>query len=31
MTRYEYVVLDTARDVEARLNELGADGWQVGG
>jgi hypothetical protein len=25
MTRYEYVVIHTARDVAARLNELGAD------
>jgi hypothetical protein len=31
MKRYEYMVLDTARDVEARLNQLGAEGWQVVG
>ena len=31
MTRYEYKVLDTGRDVEAQLNELGAEGWQVVG
>ena len=31
MRRFEYRVIDTVRDVEARLNELGADGWQVVG
>jgi hypothetical protein len=31
MKRYEYKVVDTARDVEAQLNELGAEGWQVVG
>jgi hypothetical protein len=31
MKRFEYMVIDTARDVEARLNELGAEGWQVVG
>ena len=31
MKRYEYKVIDTARDVEAQLNELGAEGWQVVG
>jgi hypothetical protein len=31
MTRYEYNVIDTGRRVEERLNELGAEGWQVVG
>jgi hypothetical protein len=31
MKRYEYRVVDTGRHVEARLNELGAQGWQVVG
>ena len=31
MTRYEYKVIDTSKDVEAELNELGAQGWQVVG
>ena len=31
MTRYEYKVVDTAKDVEQQLNELGAQGWQVVG
>ena len=31
MTRYEYKVIDTGRHVEAQLNELGAQGWQVVG
>jgi hypothetical protein len=31
MRRFEYKVIDTGRDIEARLNELGADGWQVVG
>jgi Domain of unknown function (DUF4177) len=31
MKRYEYKVLDTGRHVEAQLNELGAQGWQVVG
>jgi hypothetical protein len=31
MRRFEYRVIDTDRDVEARLNELGAEGWQVVG
>jgi hypothetical protein len=31
MRRYEYRVIDTEQDIEARLNELGADGWQVVG
>jgi Domain of unknown function (DUF4177) len=31
MTRYEYKVIDTGKHVEQRLNELGAQGWQVVG
>jgi len=31
MKRFEYKVLDTGRDIEARLNELGTDGWEVVG
>jgi len=31
MKRYEYRVVDTGRHVEAQLNELGAQGWQVVG
>jgi Domain of unknown function (DUF4177) len=31
MKRYEYKVVDTGRHVETRLNELGAQGWQVVG
>lgn len=31
MTRFEYRVLDTGRDLEAELNRLGAEGWQVVG
>jgi hypothetical protein len=31
MTRFEYRVIDTDRDVEAQLNELGAEGWRVVG
>ena len=31
MKRYEYKVVDTGRHVEAQLNELGAQGWQVVG
>jgi hypothetical protein len=31
MKRYEYKVVDTGRYVEAQLNELGAQGWQVVG
>jgi uncharacterized protein DUF4177 len=31
MTRFEYKVVDTGRDIEAELNELGAEGWQVVG
>jgi uncharacterized protein DUF4177 len=29
--RFEYKVLDTDKRVEERLNELGAQGWQVVG
>jgi uncharacterized protein DUF4177 len=31
MRRYEYKVVNTGKDVEQRLNELGAEGWQVAG
>jgi Domain of unknown function (DUF4177) len=31
MKRYEYKVVDTGKHVEAQLNELGAQGWQVVG
>jgi len=31
VTTYEYKVVDTARDVEATLNTLGAAGWRVVG
>jgi hypothetical protein len=31
MRRFEYRVIDTGRDVEAQLNGLGAEGWQVVG
>ena len=31
MKRYEYKVIDTERQVEAHLNKLGAEGWQVVG
>ena len=31
MRRFEYKVIDTGRDIEARLNELGVAGWQVVG
>ena len=31
MSRYEYKVIDTGRDIEAHLNELGSAGWQVVG
>ena len=31
MRRYEYKIVDTGKHVEQRLNELGADGWQVVG
>ena len=31
MKRYEYKVIDTNKNVEERLNALGAEGWQVVG
>jgi hypothetical protein len=31
MKTYEYRVIDTGKDIEAKLNALGADGWQVVG
>ncbi len=31
MRRYEYKVIDTEKEVEADLNKLGAEGWQVVG
>lgn len=31
MSRYEYKVIDTGRNIEAHLNELGEEGWQVVG
>jgi hypothetical protein len=31
LSRYEYKVIDTARDIERQLNDLGAQGWQVVG
>jgi hypothetical protein len=31
MRQFEYRVLDTGRDIESQLNELGAEGWQVVG
>jgi hypothetical protein len=31
MQRFEYRVIDTGKDVERRLNELGAKGWRVVG
>lgn len=31
MTRYEYRVIDTGKDIENELNRLGAEGWQVVG
>lgn len=31
MTRYEYKIVDTGRNVEQQLNELGAEGWRVVG
>lgn len=31
MRHFEYKVVDTDRDVERRLDELGAHGWQVVG
>lgn len=29
MLSYEYKVIDTGRDIERQLNDLGAEGWQV--
>ena len=29
--RFEYKVIDTGKDLEADLNELGAQGWRVVG
>lgn len=31
MRQFEYKVLDTGRDIESQLNELGVEGWQVVG
>ena len=31
MKRYEYKVIDTGKDIETTLNELGRQGWQVVG
>jgi hypothetical protein len=31
MRQFKYRVIDTGRDIERELNELGADGWQVVG
>ena len=31
MRRFEYRVIDTGKDIEAQLNELGAEGWEVVG
>lgn len=31
MRQFEYRVLDTGRDLERQLNELGAEGWEVVG
>ena len=31
MRRFEYRVIDTGQDIEARLTELGSDGWRVVG
>jgi uncharacterized protein DUF4177 len=31
MKRYEYKVIDTAKHVEEKLNELGMQGWEVVG
>ena len=31
MRRFEYRVIDTAKDIEAQLNELGTEGWEVVG
>jgi hypothetical protein len=31
VTCFEYRVIDTGQNIEAQLNELGADGWKVVG
>ena len=31
MQRYEYKVIDTDKQIEEELNDLGAQGWQVVG
>jgi hypothetical protein len=31
MTRFEYTVIDTDKDIEIRLDKLGAEGWRVVG
>jgi hypothetical protein len=31
LSRYEYKVIDTGRDIERQLNDLGAEGWHVVG
>jgi hypothetical protein len=31
MRRFEYRIIDTGRDIETLLNQLGAEGWQVVG
>lgn len=31
MRQFEYRVIDTGRDIERQLNELGTEGWQVVG
>jgi hypothetical protein len=31
MRRCEYRIIDTGRDTERQLNQLGAEGWQVVG
>jgi hypothetical protein len=31
MRCFEYTVVDTGHDIEKRLNQLGAEGWEVVG
>ena len=31
LSSYEYRIIDTGRDIERQLNDLGAEGWQVVG
>ena len=31
MRQFEYRIIDTGRDIQSELNELGAQGWQVVG